>query len=200
MTKKVVAIVGSYRKGGTVDSAVDEILAAANEKGSNTKKIFLLDKRIEFCTNCRSCAQMEGPQRGKCVQKDDLEAVLMEIETSDAVVLGAPVNFYNVSALFRKFMERLIGYAYWPWGKPSGPALRTKERKKKAVLVASTAMPAFLIPLATGAPRALRTTAKTLGAKTAGSLWIGLSAMNQKQALSKKTVVKARKLGQKLAE
>jgi multimeric flavodoxin WrbA len=199
MTKKVVAIVGSYRKGGTVDSAVEEILTAAKEKGASTHKIDLLDKRIEFCTNCRSCTQAEGLQRGTCVQKDELEAVLTEIENADAVILGAPVNFYNVSALFRRFMERLVGYAYWPWGKPSGPALRTKERKKKAVLVTSAGMPAFLIPLATGAPRALKTTAKTLGAKTVGSLWIGLSAMTQKQTLSKKTVAKARKLGHQLA-
>ena len=105
---KVVAIVGSYRKSGIVDSAVDAILAGASAKGAETRKIYLLDKRIEFCTNCRCCTQMEGEQRGRCVQRDDLESILAEIQSANAIVLGAPVNFYNLNALFRRFMERLV--------------------------------------------------------------------------------------------
>lgn len=189
---------GSYRKGGIVDSAVDAVLAGAKQKGAVTSKIYLLDKNIEFCTNCRSCAQTEGPQRGKCLKKDDLEALLTEIEAADAIVLGAPVNFFNVNALFRRFMERLVGYAYWPWGKPSGPTTRNKALSKKAALITSTAMPGFLIPIATGAPRALKATAKIMGAKPVGMLWIGLSAKNQKQQLSEKTMKKAEQIGFRL--
>ena len=36
MSSKVVAIVGSYRKGGTVDTAVDAVLAGAREHGAET--------------------------------------------------------------------------------------------------------------------------------------------------------------------
>ncbi len=32
MSKKIVAIVGSYRKGGAIDSAVEAILAGARER------------------------------------------------------------------------------------------------------------------------------------------------------------------------
>ena len=58
---KITAIVGTYRKGGVTDSAVDEILAAAREAGAETTKIYLIDKHVEFCTNCRTCTQEEGP-------------------------------------------------------------------------------------------------------------------------------------------
>jgi len=34
MSKKVVAIIGSYRKGGNIDRAVEAILAGAREKGA----------------------------------------------------------------------------------------------------------------------------------------------------------------------
>ena len=57
---KVTAIVGSYRKGGTVDRVIDEILAAAREAGAETTKIYLIDKHIEFCTNCRECTQRKA--------------------------------------------------------------------------------------------------------------------------------------------
>ena len=35
---KVLAIVGSYRKGGIIDTAIDEILSSAREEGAETEK------------------------------------------------------------------------------------------------------------------------------------------------------------------
>ncbi len=198
MTSKVVAIVGSYRKGGITDSAVDAILEGAKAKGAEISKIYLLDKHIEFCTNCRSCMQAEGEERGKCVQQDDLESILSEIDAADAIVLGAPVNFFNVNALFRRFMERCVGYGYWPWKTKGGPVGRKLKPTKKAALVTSAAMPTPLILFATGAPRALRMTAKVMGAKPVGMLCIGLSAVEQKQQLPEKTMARAWRIGTRL--
>jgi multimeric flavodoxin WrbA len=113
---KVLGIVGSYRKGGIIDTAIDEILASAKEEGAEVGKIYLIDKHIEFCTNCRTCAQQQGPQRGKCIHVDDMNSVLEEIESSDAIVLGSPMNFGTVTAVMKRFIERLVCFAYWPWG------------------------------------------------------------------------------------
>jgi multimeric flavodoxin WrbA len=198
MSRKVVAIVGSYRNGGTIDQAVEAILEGARAKGAVTQTVQLRSCHIEFCSNCRHCMQDPGEVRGKCVQQDDLEAILAGIETADAVVLGSPVNAFNTTALFRRFIERLVGYGYWPWGQ-NAPKARTKLKPRKAVLVASAAMPGFLIPCATGAPRALRTAATLLGAKTVGKLWIGLSAKEEHQKLSPQIRLRARHLGTRLA-
>ena len=197
MGRKVVAIVGSYRKGGRVDSAVQAILEGAREKGAETHTIYLTEKHIEFCTNCRSCTQAPGPERGSCVQQDDLNSILNEIEQADAIVLGSPVNFWNVTAIYRRFLERLAGYVYWPWGNPA-PAQRNKVRTRKAALVASSAAPGFCIPLLTGAARALSATANIFGAKTVGRLWIGFSAMKPDQPLSRHTLARARRIGLRL--
>lgn len=197
MKPKVVAIVGSYRRGGTVDTAVEAILEGAREKGAETRTIYLTEKHIEFCTNCRKCTQDAGPARGNCVQQDDLQSILNEVEKADAIVLGSPVNFWNVTAIYRRFLERLIGYAYWPWGNPA-PAERNKILSRKAALVASSAAPGFCIPLLTGAARALNTTAKLFGAKTVGRLWIGLSAMKPDQPLSAHKLAQARRIGLRL--
>jgi putative NADPH-quinone reductase len=199
VANKIVAVVGSYREGGTIDSAVDAMLAVAEAKGAETAKIYLREKHIEFCTNCRSCTQQAGPVRGQCVQQDDLESVLSQIEAADAIVLAAPVNFFNVNAMFRRFMERLLGCVYWPWGSARGPSPRSKTRDKVAALVTSAAMPRFLIPIGTGAPRALKVTAKVLGAKPVATLWVGLSAVQQKQELAASDKARARRIGFRLA-
>lgn len=127
--KHVVGLVGSYRKNGFIDSTVDEMLSAARDRGAKTEKIFLLDQHIEFCTNCRSCMQEPGPDRGKCIHEDDMEKILKKIAGSDSIVIGAPVNCWDVNALTRKFFERCVGYAYWPWGTKI-PKLRKKKSKK----------------------------------------------------------------------
>jgi NAD(P)H-dependent FMN reductase len=198
MAKRIFAIVGSYRKGGMVDSAVDAILEGAREKGAATHKIYLLDKHIEFCTNCRSCMQEPGPVRGKCVHQDDMNAILDEMEAADALVIGSPVNFFNTTAIFRRFLERLAVYAYWPWGKER-PDGRIKQQTKKAVLVISSAAPGFLIPLATGAPKALKAAAQVIGARTVGKLCIGLSSRGPQPKLSARKAAVARKMGAALA-
>ncbi len=120
--------------------------------------------------------------------------MLREIEAADAVVLASPVNYYNVTAIFRRFLERLLGFTYWPWGQ-NGPALRSKAQPRKAVLLAAAGMPGFLIPLATGAPRALRLAAAMMGAKPVGKLWIGLTAGKPDYTLSERTLKRARQHG-----
>jgi NAD(P)H-dependent FMN reductase len=151
-------------RGGTTDTAVEAILEGAREKGAETQTIYLTCQHLEFCTNCRECAQKPGPERGKCAQLDDLESILTQIEAADAVVLGSSMNYGSVTAIFRRFMERLIGFSYWPWGE-NIPKPRKKRPTRKAVLVASSGIPGFTIPLFTGAPSTLRLTAKMLGAK-----------------------------------
>lgn len=64
MGAKIVAIVGSYRKDGVIDTAVEAVLAGAREKGANTHTIYLTEHHIEFCRNCRTCVQTPGQERG----------------------------------------------------------------------------------------------------------------------------------------
>jgi len=198
MGAKVVAIVGSYRKDGMIDTAVEAILAGAREKGAATHTIYLTEQHIEFCRNCRTCGQVAGPERGRCPQQDDMEPILQEIEEADAVVLGSPVNCGDVTAIFRRFMERLLGCTFWPW-EQAAPRMRVSKSTRKAVLVASSAMPGILIPLFTGAMGALRRAAKMLHAKPVGKMCIGLVAGEPQPVLSARTLERARRIGMRLA-
>jgi hypothetical protein len=196
----VLGIVGSYRKGGTIDQAVATVLAAAAAGGAATEKIYLLDSRIEFCTNCRSCTQHLGPEPGRCFLEDDMAGLIERIEGAEALVLGAPVNFGNVNALTQRFLERLAGYSYWPWGQPA-PKMRKKgQPPKPAVLVTASAMPAIMGRLFTGSLRGLKLGAAAVGAKPVATLFVGLAAMREGQELPERMLRKARSAGQKLVE
>jgi len=195
---RVMAIVGSYRKGGVIDMAVDEILSAARASGAETEKVYLIDRRIEFCTNCRTCTQREGPNRGQCPLDDELRDILDAAERSDALVVGSPMNFWTVTAVTKRFIERLVCYAWWPWGM-AAPKGRTSRRPRRAVVVASSAAPALMGRYFTRMVGLMKTTAELLGAKVVGVLFIGLAAGEQHPVLSESTRRRARRLGARLA-
>jgi len=195
---KLTAIVGSYRKGGMIDQAVDEMLAAAREAGAEVGKVYLCDIRVEFCTNCRLCAQNEGGARGLCPIADELGALLDRIEASDALILASPTNFATVTALMKRFIERLVCYAYWPWGMPA-PKLRSRQLPRRAVLVASSAAPALLARFGGSLVKLLKQAAGLLGARTVGILFMGLAAREEHQSPSARDRKKAQALGRKLA-
>jgi putative NADPH-quinone reductase len=200
MAKKVIGVIGSYRKGHVIDSVVSAILEGAAQTGAETEKIYLIDKNIEFCDNCRACTQDEQAKgaHGKCVHDDDMEEMLGKIENADGIVLASPVNFSTVTALMKRFIERLIVCAYWPWEEPI-PKMRIKSSDRTAVLVTSSAAPAFigrlLMPNALGI---MKSAAKCVGAKVVRKFYFGLVAGTRDHRLSDKALRKARKAGRRL--
>jgi len=195
---KITAILGTYRKGGVIDSAVEEILVAAREAGAETEKIYLLDKRIEFCTNCRACTQQEGQGPGQCRTDDDMRSILDAVERSDALVLACPTNFGTVTALMKRFIERLLCLAYWPWGALI-PKVRRPAGTKRAVAVASSAAPAIMGRWLDPTVGLLKKAARLTGAKKVDVLFIGLAAGQQRTDIGHRARSNARRLGEKLA-
>lgn len=187
MIKKVIVIVGSYRKNGIINNIVSEIIINLDKSGIETEKIYLIDKNIEFCTNCRLCTQKDGLNVGECIHKDDVFSIIQKCEEADAIIIGAPVNCFNVTAIMRKFMERLVCFYYWPFGQNS-PKLRNQRLNKKAIIITSAAMPTFLIRFFTGSVRALKLTANTLGAKVIDTIVIGYAEKLDNSKLPKKII------------
>ncbi len=187
---------GSYRHGGSLDAAVDGVLRAAEAAGAEVEKICLVDRRIEFCTNCRHCVRQLGPERGACVIDDDVDAILRELETADGLVLGAPVNFGDVNALTRCFLERMVGFAEWPRGQ-AAPNLRHTRLGTPAVLVTSSAAPGWMTRTCARPLRTLDRMAELLGARRVGSLVAG-QADTHGAALSPRVRRRATRLGRRL--
>ena len=102
--KRVLGIVGSPRRGGNTDILVDEVLAGAAEAGALTEKVVLSKLAIGPCRACDACGKT-----GKCVQRDDLPALLEQMERSQVWVLGTPVYYWGPSAQFKAFVDRWYG-------------------------------------------------------------------------------------------
>jgi len=195
---RILAINGSYRDDGITDQAVDALVQALESGGAEVEVVRLRDYPIEFCLNCRECTQHPGDSPGQCVQHDGMETLVHKIEQADGYILAAPTNFGSVTAIFKRFMERLIVYAYWPWQAHAPKFRKTHVARKKAVLVSSCAAPGVLGRLIYGSHKQLKMTAQTIGADPVGSLFTGLIAQNPQQALPKSAHKKIHRLASKL--
>ena len=108
--KRILVINGSYREGGVTDRLIALVLEQMPAAGVETEVIELRDYPLEFCLNCRECMQQPGITPGKCVLDDGMTALVARIEAADAYILAAPTNFGSISAVFKRFMERLAVY------------------------------------------------------------------------------------------
>jgi multimeric flavodoxin WrbA len=102
MSKQVVIISASPRKHGNSDLLCDRFLEGARDAGHHAEKIFLRDKKINYCLGCMIC-QSNG---GKCVQKDDIAGILEKIIAANVLVLATPVYFYTMNAQMKTLIDR----------------------------------------------------------------------------------------------
>jgi len=195
---KVLAINGSYRDDGITDQTIEALAQVLESAGAEVEIILLREYPIEFCLNCRACSQMPDAAPGECVQHDEMRKLIDKIERADCYILAAPTNFGSVTAIFKRFMERLVGYAYWPW-EMTGPRYRkARSAKKKALLVSSSAAPALVARWFFGTDKQLKMTAKVLGAQVVGSLYTGMIAKQQHPQLAEGVRAKIRLLAERL--
>jgi multimeric flavodoxin WrbA len=108
------------------------------------------------------------------------------------------MNFWTVTAVMKRFIERLVCFAYWPWG-GHAPKVRNKRKNKTAVIVVTSAAPSLLARLVTRMVGLLKSCAGLLGAKTIGVLFIGMVANEPKPDIGDRARKNARRLGEKLA-
>lgn len=195
---KILAINGAYRDDGITDQTVEALARAVKAGGGQIEIILLREYPIKFCLNCRECTQQPGEAPGKCVQHDAMHELVDKIEQADGYILASPTNFGTVTALFKRFMERLIVYAYWPWEMNSPQFRKAKVLKKKALLVSSCAAPGILGRLFYDTRKQLKSTAKTIGANTVGTLFTGLIAKQPHPVLPERVQKKIRPMVAKI--
>ena len=57
MSKRVLILSGSPRRGGNSDLLCDEFMRGAVEAGNEVEKIRVAEKQIGFCTGCYYCKE-----------------------------------------------------------------------------------------------------------------------------------------------
>jgi multimeric flavodoxin WrbA len=105
---KVMAVNGSPRKTWNTAILLKKALKGASSQGADTELIHLYDLAFTGCTSCFACKTRDGKSYGRCPVKDDLKPILRRVEEADALILGSPIYFGNVTGEMRSFLERLV--------------------------------------------------------------------------------------------
>lgn len=103
MTKNVLIISASPRLGGNSDLLCDQFAKGAQEAGHRVEKISLCKQKINYCTGCGICNSTH-----RCVQKDDMAALLDKLVEADVIVLATPVYFYSMDGQLKTFIDRTV--------------------------------------------------------------------------------------------
>jgi len=123
---KVLAISGSPRKGNT-DAMLEQVLKGTAETGAEVELVKLVDKKIGICEGCDP--DCFGTEKG-CHLEDDMQELYEKCSKADAIVLGSPNYFRNVSGIMKNFIDRWNAHC-----KPS------KLKGKKAAIVMAGGQP-----------------------------------------------------------
>ncbi|MGN0971013.1 MAG: flavodoxin family protein [Aristaeellaceae bacterium] len=104
MSKKVLILSGSPRRGGNSDLMCDEFARGAAESGHEVEKIRVAAKKIAPCSACYFCRE----HHGQCVHQDDMAEVLQKMIDADVLVLASPVYFYAIDAQLKAVIDRTV--------------------------------------------------------------------------------------------
>lgn len=98
---KALGIVGSRRKNGNTALLVQEALKPWQSQGLETEMIYLVDYEVKGCNGCEGCNES-----CKCVIQDDMQKIYPKLLEADALILGSPAYFYNITSDMKTFIDR----------------------------------------------------------------------------------------------
>ena len=104
---KVLAILGSRDPTGQTATAAQALLKGLEEEGATAEKVFLPELSIESCRQCEEDGWGICHSEGRCIIKDDVEAVREKITDVDTLVFANPVYYSDLSESMRAFTDRL---------------------------------------------------------------------------------------------
>ena len=100
--KRVIVISTSLRHGSNSDMLADKFVEGALSAGNDVEKISLIGKEIQFCKGCFACQKL-----GRCVIKDDVNAIMAKVLEADVVCWATPIYYYEMSGQMKTLIDRL---------------------------------------------------------------------------------------------
>ena len=93
---KVILVSGSPRGNSNTETLLKSVLDVIGGE-----LIRITDYEIKPCTSCRFCVEEK-----RCCIEDGMQELYPKLLTADAIILGTPVYFNNVTAQLKCFMDR----------------------------------------------------------------------------------------------
>lgn len=107
MSKKIVVVNAGPRKGFNTDTLLNYASDGATGTGAEIVRFNLFElERFTGCISCFGCKREKN--KGHCVCRDGLTAVLDAIRKSDGLIIGSPNYLSELTSSFRALYERLI--------------------------------------------------------------------------------------------
>ena len=103
---KTILLNGSPRKNQNTAQMLRSAQKGAESAGSETEYVDLFELDYSGCRSCLACKLKDG-QRCHCFWKDDLSPLLDRIFSVDALIIGSPVYFGDITSQVHALMERL---------------------------------------------------------------------------------------------
>lgn len=101
---KALAINGSPRKGGNTELLLRKVLEPLAAAGHKTEYVQVGGTRIRGCTACGACGRLKNK---RCVIEDDIfNLAFAKMLEADAIVIGSPVYFADVTAETKALIDR----------------------------------------------------------------------------------------------
>ena len=101
MSKNVLIISSSPRKGGNSETLAASFAKGAEEAGHKVETIYLREKKYGFCKGCLACLKL-----GHCVIDDDAVEIAARMHDADVLVFATPVYYYSVSGQLKTMLDR----------------------------------------------------------------------------------------------
>jgi len=102
---KILGICGSLREESNTNKLVKKVVESS---GCEYELIYLAGKDIKPCTGCAHCMMNDG----ECAVKDDMQPLYEKILNADALVVGSPTYFLDVSGAVKCFIDRNMALYY----------------------------------------------------------------------------------------
>ncbi|QGY39220.1 flavodoxin family protein [Pseudodesulfovibrio cashew] len=101
---KVVALNGSAREGGNTADMIKRVFSVLEAEGIETELIHIGGKPLRGCIACYKC--FENKDRRCAVNKDAMNDYIAAMDSADAIILGSPTYFANISAEMKALIDR----------------------------------------------------------------------------------------------
>ncbi len=102
MSKNIVVVHCSPRKGGNSSMLADEFIKGAQEVGNNVTRMDVGNANIHGCKACEYCITHDGT----CIQDDEMQQFYPALRDADVLVYATPMYFYNFPSQMRAFEDR----------------------------------------------------------------------------------------------
>jgi len=101
---KAIAINGSPRPGGNTEIMLKKVLEPLEAAGWSTEYRQIGGKPVRGCTACFKCVEKKN---GRCVIESDVVNEYLELMyAADAIILGSPTYFADVTAELKALIDR----------------------------------------------------------------------------------------------